>query len=29
MTIAIRKPSLGSATTKYLAKKHKLLIDGK
>ena len=29
MTIAIRKPSLGSAATKYLAKKHKLLIDGK
>jgi phenylacetaldehyde dehydrogenase len=29
MTIAIRKPSLGSAAAKYLAKKHKLLIDGK
>ena len=29
MTIGIRKPSLGSAATKYLAKKHKLLIDGK
>jgi phenylacetaldehyde dehydrogenase len=29
MTIAIRKPSLGSAATAYLAKHHKLLIDGK
>jgi phenylacetaldehyde dehydrogenase len=29
MTIAIRKPSLGSAATAFLAKPHKLLIDGK
>src|ERR1700728_5455798 len=29
MTIAIRKPSLGSAATAFLAKKHQLLIDGK
>ena len=29
MTIAIRKPSLGSAATTFLAKDHKLLIDGK
>jgi phenylacetaldehyde dehydrogenase len=29
MTIAIRKPSLGSAATAFLAKAHKLLIDGK
>ena len=29
LTIAIRKPSLGSAATSYLAQQHKLLIDGK
>jgi phenylacetaldehyde dehydrogenase len=29
MTIAIRKPSLGSAATSFLATDHKLLIDGK
>jgi phenylacetaldehyde dehydrogenase len=29
MTIAIRKPSLGSAATAFLSKHHKLLIDGK
>ena len=29
MTIAIRRPSLGSAATAFLAKPHKLLIDGK
>ena len=29
MTIAIRKPSLGSAAASFLAKHHKLLIDGK
>ena len=29
MTIAIRKPSLGSAATAFLAKPHKLFIDGK
>ena len=29
MTIAIRKPSLGSAATAFLAKPHKILIDGK
>jgi len=29
MTIAIRKPSLGSAVTAFLAKPHRLLIDGK
>jgi len=29
MNIAIRKPSLGSAATLFLAKKHQLLIDGK
>jgi phenylacetaldehyde dehydrogenase len=29
MTIAIRKPSLGSAATAFLAKPHRLLIDGK
>ncbi|OCC05871.1 betaine-aldehyde dehydrogenase [Labrys sp. WJW] len=28
MNIAIRKPSLGSAATAFLAKRHKLLIDG-
>jgi phenylacetaldehyde dehydrogenase len=29
MTIAIRKPSLGSAATAFLARPHRLLIDGK
>ena len=29
MTIAIRKPALGSAATAFLAKKHQMLIDGK
>ena len=29
MTIAIRKPSLGSAATSFLATDHKLFIDGK
>jgi acyl-CoA reductase-like NAD-dependent aldehyde dehydrogenase len=29
MTIAIRKPALGSAAAAFLAKEHKLLIDGK
>src|SRR5271154_5032607 len=29
MTIAIRKPALGSAATAFLAKKHHMLIDGK
>src|SRR6202795_5181339 len=29
MTIAIRKPAMGSAATAFLAKKHKMLIDGK
>ncbi|WP_448955920.1 aldehyde dehydrogenase family protein [Labrys neptuniae] len=29
MNIAIRKPSLGSAAAAFLAKRHKLLIDGK
>src|SRR3984957_6284147 len=29
MTIAIRKPALGSAATAFLAKELKLLIDGK
>lgn len=28
MNIAIRKPSLGSAAAAFLAKRHKLLIDG-
>jgi phenylacetaldehyde dehydrogenase len=29
MTIAIRRPALGSAATAFLAKKHQMLIDGK
>ena len=29
MTIAIRRPALGSAATAFLAKEHKMLIDGK
>jgi phenylacetaldehyde dehydrogenase len=29
MTIAIRRPSLGAAATAFLAKEHRLLIDGK
>ncbi len=29
MTIAIRKPALGSAAAAFLAKQHQLLIDGK
>lgn len=29
MTIAIRRPALGSASTAFLAKKHQMLIDGK
>src|SRR5271156_802965 len=29
MTIAIRKPALGSAATAFLAKKQQMLIDGK
>src|SRR5271166_5206287 len=29
MTIAIRKPALGSAATAFLAKRHQMLIDGK
>jgi phenylacetaldehyde dehydrogenase len=29
MTIAIRKPAMGSAATAFLAKKQQMLIDGK
>src|ERR1700744_2486815 len=29
MTIAIRKPAMGSAATAFLAQKHQMLIDGK
>jgi acyl-CoA reductase-like NAD-dependent aldehyde dehydrogenase len=29
MTIAIRRPALGSAATAFLAKQHQMLIDGK
>src|SRR5581483_4188874 len=29
MTIAIRKPALGSAATAFLAKRHQILIGGK